>query len=242
MSTNERKPVGEWPDLHPFIEQYKVRKAEVDHAVALEKSSTVERRSNVAKFMMLGGTLLIVLLAGGGYLMNRQAAKKRQQQNFDLAAMYESGKVKIAGTAGILQAPPRRAGGGARRSGSGPRAVGGGAQGFESYEDAMNQAMELGDASKGGGERQLRVNDIQAVMDRKLNSLFSCVGQELRSGGRLGRVQLDIAIVGSGQVLGASVSAGSGAFKSCIVGKLRQVKFPSFPAPRMGARYSFNVD
>ena len=244
MSTNERKPVGEWPELHPFIEQYKVRKAETDHVVALEKSTTVERRSNVAKFLILGGTLLVVLLAGGGYLMNRQAAKKRQQQNFDLAAMYESGKVKISGTAGILQAPARRAGGGSgtRRSGGGPGAQGGGAPGFVSYEDAMNQAMELGDASKGGGERQLRVDDIQGVMDRKLNSLFGCVGQELRSGGRLGRVQLDIAIVGSGQVLGASVSAGSGSFKSCIVAKLRQIRFPSFPAPRMGARYSFNVD
>jgi serine/threonine protein kinase len=232
MSTNERKPVGEWSELRPFIEQYKVRKDEADHVVALEKSSTVERRSNVAKFFFLGGALLLVLVAGGGYLMNRQAAKKRLQQQFDLAEMYESGKVKITGTAGILQAPPRRAGGGGpRRSGggAGPGAQGGGASGFDSYEDAMNQAMDIGDAN-GGGERQLRVDDIQGVMDRKL------------SGGRLGRVQLDIAIVGSGQVLGASVSAGSGSFKSCIVGKLRQIHFPSFPAPRMGARYSFNVD
>jgi hypothetical protein len=42
--------------------------------------------------------------------------------------------------------------------------------------------------------------------------------------------------------MGASVNTGSAAFKSCIGGKVRQIKFPSFPAPRMGARYSFDVD
>ena len=110
------------------------------------------------------------------------------------------------------------------------------------HEAFMRQAMELGDVSKGGGERQLRTSDIQAVMDRKLNSLFGCVSQELRAGRRLGNVQIDLAIMGSGRVAGASVSSGSGEFKRCIVGKVRQVSFPSFPAPRMGARYSFSVN
>ena len=85
-------------------------------------------------------------------------------------------------------------------------------------------------------------SDIQGVMDRRLNSLFGCVSQELRSGGRLGSVQIDLAILGSGQVAGASVSSGSASFKRCIVGKVRQISFPSFPAPRMGARYSFDVN
>jgi len=106
----------------------------------------------------------------------------------------------------------------------------------------MNQAMELGDATKGGGERQLRSSDVQGVMDKRLNSLFSCVSEELRRGGRLGAVQIDLAILGSGQVAGASVNTGSGAFKSCISVKVRGIHFPSFPAPRMGARYSFDVN
>jgi eukaryotic-like serine/threonine-protein kinase len=237
MSTGERKPLAEWRELAPFVEQFRVRKAEADHAVALQKSKRIERGSNAAKFLILGGSIALLLIAGGGYLMSRQAAKKREAQNLDLAAMYESGKVKISGTAGILRAPARRTGGGgAKRSG------GGDSTGFNSYDDAMNQAMELGDATKGGGERQLRVADIQAVMDRKLNSLFGCVSQELRSGGRLGSVQIDLAILGSGQVMGASVSSGSAGFKKCIVGKVRQIGFPQFPAPRMGARYAFDVN
>jgi hypothetical protein len=238
MSTGERKPLAEWRELAPFVEQFRVRKAEADHAVALQKSKRIERGSNAAKFVILGGSIALLVIAGGGYLMSRQAAKKREAQNLDLAAMYESGKVKISGTAGILRAPARRSGGGGKRS-AGASSDG---TGFNSYDDAMNQAMELGDATKGGGERQLRVADIQAVMDRKLNSLFGCVSQELRGGGRLGSVQIDLAILGSGQVAGASVSSGSAGFKKCIVAKVRQIGFPSFPAPRMGARYAFDVN
>jgi hypothetical protein len=236
MTSGERKPLGEWTEFHGFVEQYKLRKADADHAAALEKSTRIERTSNAAKFVILGGSLALLVIAGGGYLMSRRAAERRAQQDVDVAAMFESGKVKISGTAGILQPLPRRAGGGARRSG------GGDGSGFTSYEDAMNQAMELGDATKGGGERQLRTSDIEAVMNRKLNTLFGCVSQELRSGGRLGTVQIDMAILGSGQVAGASVNAGSGAFKKCMAAKIRQIAFPSFPAPRMGARYSFGVN
>ena len=238
MSTGERKPLAEWRELAPFVEQFRVRKAEADHAVALQKSKRIERGSNAAKFVILGGSIALLVIAGGGYLMSRQAAKKREAQNLDLAAMYESGKVKISGTAGILRAPARRSGGG----GPSRRSAGGDSTGFNSYDDAMNQAMELGDATKGGGEKQLRVADIQAVMDRRLNSLFGCVSQELRGGGRLGSVQIDLAILGSGQVAGASVSSGSAGFKKCIVAKVRQIGFPPFPAPRMGARYAFDVN
>jgi len=235
MTSGDRKPLAEWTDFAPFVEQYKLRKAEADHATALEKSTRIERGSNAAKFVILSGSIALLLVAGGGYLLNRGAAKKQAQVEFDLAA-FESGQVKITGTAGILKAPPRRGGGSARRSG------GGDSTGFSSYEDAMNEAVELGDATKGGGERQLRPGDIEGVMNRKLNTLFSCVGQELRGGSRLGTVQIDLAIRGSGQVAGASVNAGSPAFKKCIAAKVRQISFPPFPAPRMGARYSFGVN
>jgi hypothetical protein len=38
------------------------------------------------------------------------------------------------------------------------------------------------------------------------------------------------------------VRQGSPAFQACINAKARAIRFPSFPAPRMGARYSFSVD
>ena len=112
-----------------------------------------------------------------------------------------------------------------------------------SYEDAMNQAVNLGDVSGGGGgERQLTPQDVAGVMNRNINSLFSCVGAELRSGGSLSNVQIDLAIAGSGQVLGASSHQGSASFQACIGSRARGIRFPTFPAPRMGARYSFSVD
>ncbi|MDH5672450.1 MAG: protein kinase [Myxococcales bacterium] len=237
MDSNERKPLAEWEEFQDFVQQYKLRREEAEHAAALEASTKIERRGNVAKFAILGGSLALILFAGGGYLLSRQAAEKREAgDDVDLAAMFESGQVQIQGTAGILKAPT----GGKRRKG-GARSGGGGG-GFTSYEDAMNTAMELGDATKGGGERQLRSSDVAGVMNRKLNTLFGCVSQELRRGGRLGNVRIDLAILGSGKVMGASVNTGSGAFKKCIAAKVRSIQFPSFPAPRMGARYSFDVD
>jgi hypothetical protein len=238
MSTGDAKPLGEWSEFREFVEQYKLHKADADHAVALQKSTRIERTSNAAKFVILGGSLAVMLVAGGGYLMSRQAAQRRQaQHDVDLAEMLETGKVKVSGTAGILQARPHKAG--AKHASAGSEHSGGG---FTSYDDAMNQAMDLGDASKGGGEKQLRTADIEAVMNRRLNSLFGCVSSELRSGAHLGTVQIDMAILGSGQVAGASISTGSAGFKKCISAKVRQIGFPTFPAPRMGARYSFSVD
>ena len=106
----------------------------------------------------------------------------------------------------------------------------------------MNQAVNLGDVSQGGSERQLTPADVAGVMNRNINRLFSCVGAELRRGGSLGEVQIDLAIQGSGQVQGSSVRQGSAQFKSCIAGQVRGIRFPSFPAPRMGARYRFSVN
>ena len=55
---------------------------------------------------------------------------------------------------------------------------------------------------------------VAGVMNGHLQSLYSCVGQELRSGGHIGTVQIDLAIQGSGQVQGASVHGGSGSKRS----------------------------
>jgi len=239
MSSNDRKPLSEHSDFAPFVHQYKLRRDEREHAAALSRSSKVETRSTAAKFAILAVSIGALVLAGTGYLMSRQAGHEHERSDADLAALYESGQVKISGTAGILQHTPR-AGGARRTPGGGNTNSSGG--GFSSYEDAMNQAMELGDATKGGGERQLTSSDVAGVMNRELNRMFGCVGEELRRGGKLGRVTIDLAILGSGRVLGASVSAGSGSFQKCLVTKLQAVHFPNFPAPRMGARYSFNVD
>jgi len=236
LDTGDRRTVREYPEFSEFVQQYKLRKAETDHQEALVKSDKVEKRANVATFSFLAGGIGILLLVGAAYLVTRnKAAEETATADANLAALYESGQVKITGTAGIL----KHTGGG-----KGPKRTGGGSSpgGGLSYEDAMNQAVDLGDAKNGGGERQLTSGDVAGVMNTKLNSLFGCVAEEMKRGGRLGNVRIDIAIAGSGSVLGASINTGSAAFQGCIAGKVRNIRFPAFPAPRMGARYSFNVD
>ncbi|HKP61300.1 MAG TPA: protein kinase [Polyangiales bacterium] len=241
LSSAERKPLAEYPEFADFVHQYKLRKEEKDYGEALERSTKIEKRSTAAKALILAASIGAILVVGLGYVLSRRAAEQSAHKaELDLAALYESGQVKVSGTAGILQHTPRT-GGGRRGSGSPGKGGGNTGTGFSSYEDAMNQAMEL-DMGKGGGERQLTSSDVAGVMNRNLNRMFSCVGEELRQGGKLSRVTIDLAIVGSGRVLGASVNAGGAGFQKCIVAKLREVQFPSFPAPRMGARYSFNVD
>lgn len=237
MDTGERKEVREFPEFIEFLEQHKMIKAEREEKAALERSSKVEKRSNAATFVVLAAGISALLLTGAGYLLSRRAAGEEKTREVDLANLFESGQVKIVGNAGILTFKPA-----ARRAGSRPSASGRAPGGFNSYEDAMNQAMELGDATRGGGERQLTSGDVAGVMNRKLNSMFGCVSQALRDGQRLGTVKIDMAIAGTGNILGASVNAGDSEFKRCIVGMVKQIRFPSFPAPRMGARYSFEVD
>jgi serine/threonine protein kinase len=236
MSSSDRKPLDQYPEFEPFRQQYRIRRDEHDHARALARSTTVEKRSTAAKFVILAVSIGTIALLGGGYLKSRQAAQERERHDADLAALYESGQVKISGTAGILRVSPRPAGTKRTQSSGSP---GGG--GFTSYEDAMNQAMEL-NLGKAGGERQLTSGDVAGVMNRELNRMFGCVGEELRKGGKLGHVVIDLAIMGSGHVAGASVNVGSAGFQHCIAAKLKDVHFPEFPAPRMGARYSFAVD
>jgi hypothetical protein len=240
LSSAERKPLAAYPEFSDFIHQYKIRKEEKDYSAALDRSTKIEKRSTAAKALILTASIGAVLVIGVGYMMSRRAAEQAERKSeVDLAALYENGQVKISGTAGILTHTPRAPG--ARRSGGSSPSPGGGT-GFTSYEDAMNQAMELGDATKGGGERQLNSGDVAGVMNRSLNRMFGCVGEELRHGGKLGRVTIDLAILGSGRVMGASVNTGSAGFQKCIATKVRELQFPNFPAPRMGARYSFAVD
>jgi hypothetical protein len=80
-------------------------------------------------------------------------------------------------------------------------------------------------------------------MNQHLNRFYNkCVVPEVKSGGKPGSVKIDLAIAGSGSVLGASVYGGSTSFQGCMGTQIRSVRFPSFGAPRMGARYTFSVN
>src|SRR5262249_43459607 len=129
--SNQKKPLGEYSEFEPFIHQYRIRRDEQEHAEAMIRTTKVEKRSTTPNFVILAASTGALALIGGGYWMSRKAMGERQRSEADLAALYESGQVRITGTAGILKLPPRTAG--ARRTtGGGSTAPGG----FASYEDA----------------------------------------------------------------------------------------------------------
>ncbi len=239
MDTGERRKVEQWPDFTEFVEQHRLKRAAEAETHAIAQSAKVESRSDTAKFLVGGAVVFGLALIIGVFLYTRNAEQQREIAMNDLADLYARGDVQIEGAAGILPDPPpaaRRSG--ARRSGGGG---GGGGGGGRSYEDAMSEPIDMGDVSGSGGEGRLSPSQVAGVMNGQINSMFGCVSSELRSGRSLGRVRIDVAIAGSGRVLGSSVRSGSSEFQRCIQGRVGAIHFPSFGAPRMGASYSFDA-
>ena len=109
-----------------------------------------------------------------------------------------------------------------------------------SYDEAMQKPVVVGDVTKKCREKQLSDNEVVAEMDAHLDEMYrECVVSEARRNKVPHTVTIDIAILGDGSVQGATVSPGSQRFRSCIGGIVEKVRFPEFPAPRMGARYQF---
>lgn len=233
MDTGERKPVAEWPDFTEFVEQRKIREAQDAKKAALDQAEKSEARSGAFKLAVAGAALVAVLAAIGIFVMTREGSDEEEFVAGETGDLYERGGIELSGTAGILPDPPRRGRRGARMGGGG---MAGGFVG--SYEQAMNVPIELGDATMAGGQSRLSPAQVQGVMNRHLNgSIGRCADQAPG----LGNVTIDIAIAGNGRVMGVSARQGSGAFKSCIRNAVRRIRFPTFGAPRMGARFSFNA-
>lgn len=237
MDTGERKKIREHHDFAEFVEQWRLKKQSMDEHHAIVQSAKTEKVGNAAKFMIAGAVGLSVALVAVGFFLSRQAEREDEVAAANLADLFDRGEVDIEGTAGILEDPPRRGGGGGRRSG------GGGGGGGRSYEDAMNDVVNMGDVTSGGGsEARLSPAQVAGVMNSHINSFFGCVSTELRGGRTLGRVRIDMAIAGNGSVIGSSVRAGSPEFQRCVQGRVAAIHFPSFGAPRMGASFSFSAD
>jgi eukaryotic-like serine/threonine-protein kinase len=223
--TGTRGKLSEFAEFQDFLAQYELRRSEVEQAAALANAETKEKHSMRFKMGIGFAALGVIALACGAYALSRAGAGSSSKGDAELD-MYRRGDVAIEGSAGILPTP-RGGGGGARRS------SGGGGGGTLSYEDAMMQAVDLGSAHS-AGEQQLSAATVAGVMNQHLNKLYgACVR------GNPGAVKIDIAIAGSGQVLGVSVNGGDAGLQRCIAGQVRGIHFPSFQAPRMGARYSF---
>lgn len=234
--TGERKPLRDWQQFREFILQREHQDAAVAEHEARVHATKSEKRSSAAKWLIAVSLVLVIGLSVGAFLVSR-ASDARETSSTELDDLFKLGDIPT-GEAGLLPDRPVRR----RRRGSAARSPSRKA-GLATYDEAMSRAVEIGDVSRGGGEGRLTGTQVAGVMNRNLNRFYrACVIPELKGGGQLGSVKVDLAIAGDGSVLGATVRGGGAGFQQCMGNEIAGVRFPSFGAPRMGARYSFTVN
>ncbi len=237
IETGIRVKLRESDDFKEIVERARVAKVKHEEQMALEQSEKSEKRSGVAKIfvilLVVGGVGLVVGSIFAGRAIYKAATEEEDQ---DIDELIASGELKIdIGQGGIVQDKKGRKG---KRKGGGGGGGGGG-----SYDDYMNQAVNLGDLAGDGGQMQLSQGQINAVMSSKGKAVYPCIYGELKRNKALKKVSLKFAIEGStGSVKGVTVtSGGSQEFQNCVSSKMKKIKFPKFSAPRMGATFYFNV-
>jgi hypothetical protein len=237
IESGERKPLREWPQFREFILQREHQDTTAAEQAARMNAHRSEKRSTAMKLLIAASIIGVVLISVGGFLLSR-SSDRREALSAELDDLFKLGKI-TTGEAGLLPDRPVRT----RKRGSGGASPVKQSGGFASYDEAMSQAIEIGDASQGGGEGRLTGGQVASTMNRNLNRFYNkCVVPEVKSGGTPGNVKVDLAIAGSGSVMGATVHSGSSGFQGCMAQQIKSVRFPTFGAPRMGARYSFTVN
>ena len=235
--TGERKPLREWPEFREFILQREHQDTTAAEQAARMNAHRSEKRSSAMKWLIAASLIGLVVISVGGFLLSR-SSDIREAASTELGDLFKLGKI-TTGEAGLLPDRPVKR----RKRGSGAAPVAKRGGGFFSYDEAMSQAIEIGDASQGGGEGRLTGGQVASVMNRNLNRFYGkCVVPEVKSGGKPGNVKVDLAIAGNGSVMGTTVHGGSAGFQGCMGQQIKSVRFPTFGAPRMGARYSFTVN
>jgi serine/threonine protein kinase len=238
IDTGERKKLREWPEFREFVLQREHQDSVAAEQAARVNASRAEKRSSAMKWLIAASLIGVTIIAVGGFLLSRSSGA-RELAEMELDDLFKLGKI-TTGEAGLLPDEPVRK---RRRGSSSAPARKRSSGGFASYEEAMSRAVEIGDASQSGGEGRLTGGQVASVMNKNLNRFYNnCVIPEVKSGGKPGAVKVDLAIAGSGSVLGASVYGGSPSFQGCMGNQIKTVRFPSFGAPRMGARYTFTVN
>jgi len=235
--TGERKPLREWPEFREFILQREHQDTTVAEQAARMNAHRAEKRSSAMKWLITASLIGLVVISVGGFLLSR-SSDIREAASTELDDLFKLGKI-TTGEAGLLPDRPVKR----RKRGSSAAPAAKRSGGVFSYDEAMSQAIEIGDASQGGGEGRLTGGQVASVMNRNLNRFYGkCVVPEVKSGGKPGNVKVDLAIAGNGSVMGATVHSGSAGFQGCMGQQIKSVRFPTFGAPRMGARYSFTVN
>lgn len=239
LDEHVRQPAADYTAFRPFLMHYSQQAQKQAQSVNALKLIRETQKANIVK-----AGLIVTLLGAMGFGTWIFVTSLREHKEVDaqrrLADMYEKGSIRIVGSVGILPRSEKHHRGGKSHPRTTEKDHSPSHRG--SFEDAMQQAVDMGDVTGEGSETQLSTQEIAGILNQKVGSFSGCVGAALRNGDHLGNVQIDLAIAGSGKVLGATVHQGGPEFQKCISQKVAAISFPKFGMPRMGARYSFSVN
>ncbi|MEO6951474.1 MAG: protein kinase [Polyangia bacterium] len=217
----ERRRVKDHPLLREMALQADAMNAE-NERLRMESASRDKHRGRVVGLLAI---LLLVALGGGAglfWFVQHQKAK--------VVIVKERSDPDFKFDVTMKVDPPEKKTPGKHR----------GAGKMVNGKNVFDDTTVLGDASESGGDETLDGPTVQRVMTQNFRLLTGCMMEERSRNSSLRNVDLDFIIKGSGSVQGVKVNGQTtGAFASCIYGKMQAIAFPKFNGSKTHASFSF---
>ena len=218
--SGERRRVKDHPALREMVTQAEAVNAE-NERVRSEASARSKHRGRVVT--LLGFMMLVVLGGGGATFWYLQHMKEK------VVVVKETVESDLKFDITMKVDPPEKKTGGAKKPHT--KTVNG--------KNVFDDTTTLGDASEGGGDETLDGATVQRVMTQNFKVLVGCVREERGRNAALRNVDMDFIIKGSGSVTAVKVNGQTtGAFASCMLGKMQAVSFPKFNGSKTHASFS----
>jgi serine/threonine protein kinase len=226
MDSGERKKLYEWPQYREFADQTREKRKRRQHESEV-KSAIAEDTVNARAKVLVGVASMAaaaILFAVYWKTLGPGSASRR-------TAELDIPRPNARAVGGSIEVLPPPSPDAVRRARSG-----GGGGGFTTYEAAMSAPIEFNMAGGGGGGGTLQDREIVGPLNASLGRFAGCAAL-----GAPANVQMRIAVGGAGSPIGVSVVNGSPAFKGCVVGVVRSLRWRAFGGPRVGFSWGFSV-
>jgi len=221
--TGDRCNVEEHPLLAPLVDKAKHHRDEMRRAQAEVAHAKSEKRRGATLYLFIAAGAIALCFGVYGAVSALSTAK--DSDDVTLASLEESELQMAITFPSASEKKKRRAR--RRTTNKGQR---GGAAGLDDFDGAM----DLGDASEGGGSERLDDSQINPVIQRHGGKLGRC----LQSGGSR-QANIQFIVKGStGRVSAVKVNGQqSGGLHGCIARAMKSMQFPKFNGVRTRAEF-----
>ena len=228
VDSGERQKIREHPQLLEFTRITERRLEMQRRAQAEQAHEHVERKKGRWTFLIIG-TAVLAVAAGVGWFIHKRAAAKddvlaSRMSEADVDAFLKNVKISFA--------PPKRVGGGGRRSG-----VSGAGNDIAGRAEDFTNNMDFGDVSQAGGDAILDEGKIDQVMRANYRRLVPCI-----MGKGVSTVEVDFVVLPTGRVKAVRVNGqGKGPLPMCILNQMQSFGFPSYKGKPTIASWSMSL-